>query len=81
MIWLVAAWRKISVNRATGTTLQPIRSAKTCPGPTDGSWSTSGYEDIQFTKAPHVLRGMGVAHLSKSQQAIEELTEKGMAPA
>ena len=40
-----------------------------------------GYDNIQFTKAPHVLKGMGVAHLSKSQQAIEELTEKGMAPA
>src|SRR5256885_1600766 len=40
-----------------------------------------GYENIQFTKAPHVLRGMGVAHLSKGQQGIEELTEKGMAQA
>jgi predicted enzyme related to lactoylglutathione lyase len=39
-----------------------------------------GYTNIQFTKAPNVLRGMGLAHLSKTEQAIKELTEKGMAP-
>ena len=39
-----------------------------------------GYATIQFTKAPHVLRGMGLAHLSKNAVAIKELTEKGMAP-
>jgi lactoylglutathione lyase len=39
-----------------------------------------GYGNIQFTKAPHVLRGMGLAHLSKSESAIKELTDKGMAP-
>lgn len=39
-----------------------------------------GYENIQFTKAPHVLRGMGLADLAKSDKAIGELTEKNMAP-
>lgn len=39
-----------------------------------------GYENVQFTKAPNVLRGMGLSHLSKNAQAIEELTGKGMAP-
>jgi lactoylglutathione lyase len=39
-----------------------------------------GYANIQFTKAPHVLRGMGLAHLEKNAAAIKELTEKGMAP-
>lgn len=39
-----------------------------------------GYENIQFTKAANVLRGMGLAHLSKNEDAIKELTEKGMAP-
>ncbi len=39
-----------------------------------------GYENIQFTKAPHVLRGMGLADLAKSAQALKELTDKGMAP-
>ena len=39
-----------------------------------------GYANIQFTKAPHVLRGMGLSHLSKTAGAIKELAEKGMAP-
>jgi lactoylglutathione lyase len=38
------------------------------------------YDNIQFTKAPNILRGMGLAHLSKTTQAIKELTDKGMAP-
>ena len=37
------------------------------------------YGKIQFTKAPHVLRGMGLA-LEKTDGAIRELAEKGMAP-
>jgi predicted enzyme related to lactoylglutathione lyase len=36
------------------------------------------YSDIQFTKAPHVLRGMGLA-LDKTDKARRELAEKGMA--
>jgi predicted enzyme related to lactoylglutathione lyase len=39
-----------------------------------------GYDNIQFTKAPNVLRGMRLAHLSKNKKAIKELAEKGMAP-
>ena len=38
------------------------------------------YENIQFTKAPHVLRGMGLTHLKKKPSAIKELADKGMAP-
>lgn len=39
-----------------------------------------GYDNIQFTKAPYVLRGMGLTHLAKNASAIKELTDKGMAP-
>jgi lactoylglutathione lyase len=39
-----------------------------------------GYDNIQFTKAPNVLRGMGLAHVSKNEKAIKELADKGMAP-
>jgi lactoylglutathione lyase len=39
-----------------------------------------GYDNIQFSKAPNVLRGMGLTHLSKNAQALKELAEKGMAP-
>ena len=38
------------------------------------------YRDIQFTKADHVLRGMGLAHLGKSDRALAELRKKNMAP-
>ena len=39
------------------------------------------YGGVQFTKALNVLRGMGLAHLSKNESAIKELAAKGMAPA
>lgn len=39
------------------------------------------YDDIQFTKADHVLNGMGLGGLEKTDSAIEELDKKGMAPA
>lgn len=35
------------------------------------------YGDIQFTKAPEFLRGMGL-DLSKSDEALKELADKGM---
>jgi hypothetical protein len=40
---------------------------------------TVGYDNIQFTKAPNVLRGMGLMHLAKNEKAKKELAEKGMA--
>ena len=36
------------------------------------------YRDIQFTKAPEVLRGMGLGHLEKTERARRELREKGL---
>ncbi len=39
-----------------------------------------GYDNIQFTKAADVLRGMDLAHLEKNENALGELAEKGMAP-
>jgi hypothetical protein len=38
------------------------------------------YQDIQFTKAAYVLRGMGFDHLQKTPEALDELARKGMAP-
>jgi len=37
------------------------------------------YSNVQFTKAPQVLRGMGLA-LDKNDNARKELAAKGMAP-
>jgi catechol 2,3-dioxygenase-like lactoylglutathione lyase family enzyme len=36
------------------------------------------YSDIQFTKAPPVLHGMGLDELGKSDAALRELREKGL---
>ena len=36
------------------------------------------YREIQFTKAPGVLRGMGAESLTKSDSAVRELREKGI---
>ena len=38
-----------------------------------------GYDNIQFTKAPNVLRGMGLTGLAKNENAKKELAKKGMA--
>jgi lactoylglutathione lyase len=37
------------------------------------------YRDVQFTKTPEVLRGMGLDGLEKSERALDELREKGLA--
>lgn len=36
------------------------------------------YSDIQFTKAPEILNGMNFGTLEKSDQAREELRQKGL---
>jgi catechol 2,3-dioxygenase-like lactoylglutathione lyase family enzyme len=36
------------------------------------------YRDVQFTKAPEILRAMGFDSLAKSQRALAELREKDL---
>jgi lactoylglutathione lyase len=48
--------------------------------PWGNRWQVIQYSDIQFTKAPEVLRGMGLGHLRKTEDAMEELRKKGLAP-
>jgi catechol 2,3-dioxygenase-like lactoylglutathione lyase family enzyme len=38
-----------------------------------------GYDNVQFTKAANILRGMGLTHLTKNDSAKKELADKGMA--
>lgn len=38
------------------------------------------YAGIQFTKADYVLDGMGVGKIEKTEDALKELAEAGMAP-
>ena len=46
--------------------------------PSGNRWQVVDYRDIQFTKAPRVLEGMGLAELEKSERALGELRAKGL---
>jgi lactoylglutathione lyase len=48
--------------------------------PWGNRWQVVEYSEVQFTKAPHILRGMGLGHLRKTENALEELRRKGLAP-
>jgi lactoylglutathione lyase len=48
--------------------------------PWGNRWQVVEYSEIQFTKAPHILRGMSLGHLKKTENALEELRRKGLAP-
>jgi hypothetical protein len=72
-------------DRAAVRQLAEAAGAKLLPGPFLDFLDPWGnrievveYANIQFTKAPHVLRGMGLA-LQKNEKAQKELTDKGMA--
>ena len=47
--------------------------------PSGNRWQVVDYRDVQFTKAPRILEGMGLAGLEKSDRALEELRAKGLA--
>lgn len=48
--------------------------------PWGNHWQVVDYSEIQFTKAPEILEGMGQQSLKKSEKALEELRRKGLAP-
>lgn len=48
--------------------------------PWGNRWQVVQYSEVQFTKAPHVLRGMGLERLRKSEDALDQLRRKGLAP-
>jgi lactoylglutathione lyase len=48
--------------------------------PWGNHWQVVDYSEIQFTKAPEVLKGMGLEGLNKSEKALGELRGKGLAP-
>jgi len=47
--------------------------------PWGNQWQVVDYRDIQFTKTPRVLEGMGLVGLGKSERALHELRAKGLA--
>jgi catechol 2,3-dioxygenase-like lactoylglutathione lyase family enzyme len=62
---------------AAGVELQPGRGLDFVD-PWGNNIQVVDYREIQFTKAPEVLRGMGLDDLDKSDQALAELREKGL---
>ena len=47
--------------------------------PWGNRWQVVDYRDIQFTKAPRVLEGMGLTGLEKTDRALDELRAKDLA--
>ena len=47
--------------------------------PWGNRWQLVDYRDVQFTKTPGVLAGMGLDTLRKSPSALAELRAKGLA--
>jgi predicted enzyme related to lactoylglutathione lyase len=47
--------------------------------PWGNHWQVVDYRDVQFTKTPRILGGMGMPALEKSESAIAELRAKGLA--
>ena len=47
--------------------------------PSGNHWQVVEYRDVQFTKTDRVLEGMGLDGLDKSERAVRELREKGLA--
>ena len=47
--------------------------------PWGNCWQVVAYGDIQFTKTPRVLEGMGLTGLEKTERALDELRAKDLA--
>jgi catechol 2,3-dioxygenase-like lactoylglutathione lyase family enzyme len=47
--------------------------------PFGNQWQIVDYRDVQFTKTPRILEGLGLSDLDKSERALDELRAKGLA--
>ncbi len=65
--------------REAGVEILPGRSLD-FRDPWGNRWQVVEYGEIQFTKAPHILNGMGLGDLKKTEEALDELRKKGLAP-
>jgi lactoylglutathione lyase len=63
---------------AAGVALLPGRGTR-LRDPWGNQIEVVQYDEVQFSKAPAVLRAMGLGGLDKTPAALEELREKGMA--
>jgi catechol 2,3-dioxygenase-like lactoylglutathione lyase family enzyme len=65
--------------REAGVELLPGRGVDFLD-PWGNHWQVVQYSEIQFTKAPEILAGMGLGHLKKTEDALGQLRRKGLAP-
>jgi len=65
--------------REAGVELLPGRGVEFFD-PWGNHWQVVQYSEIQFTKAPEILAGMGLGHLKKTEGALGQLRRKGLAP-
>jgi len=61
--------------RATGV---EIHGTHDFLDPWGNRWQLVDYREIQFSKTPRILAGMGLDGLEKSERAVEELRAKGL---
>ena len=78
-------WVRCLVRRKSATSSLEELGAEILPGrgldfidPWGNRIQIVEYPDIQFTKAPEVLRAMELDHLGKSEAARRELADKGI---
>ena len=77
-IGLVVDDQAETIRRARGVGAQMVGSHD-FRDPWGNQWQVVDYRDIQFTKTPRVLDGMGLGELEKSERALAELRAKGLA--
>jgi lactoylglutathione lyase len=65
--------------RAAGLPAGPAGGRLRFQDPWGNNIEVVGYRDVQFTKAPHIARALGLDD-AKSERAVAELREKGLAP-
>jgi catechol 2,3-dioxygenase-like lactoylglutathione lyase family enzyme len=65
--------------RAAGVTV-PNAGSLRFQDPWGNNIEVVDYRDVQFTKTPAVLRGLNLGDLPKSDEALDELRAKGLAP-
>jgi catechol 2,3-dioxygenase-like lactoylglutathione lyase family enzyme len=77
-IGLVVDDREETVRRARDAGAQMV-GGHDFLDPSGNRWQVVDYSDIQFTKAPRILEGMGLSGLNKSERALGELRAKNLA--
>jgi catechol 2,3-dioxygenase-like lactoylglutathione lyase family enzyme len=77
-IGLVVDGREETLERARAAGLQMLGDNDFLD-PFGNHWQIVDYRDVQFTKTPRILEGLGLSDLDKSERALDELRAKGLA--